>query len=135
VPLLTQSFTLEFSRPDRIDMPSVAFTILPIDFGYFSLYRVPLLAGRDFSREFSEDKMAAANKSRLSAAIINETAMRALGYTNASAAIGQEVQSADAGFQQRRHRVIGVVPDSARFGTWPGATKHLHHRPRNVQRS
>ena len=110
VPLLTQSFTLEFSRPDRIDMPSVAFTILPIDFGYFSLYRVPLLAGRDFSRELV-NKMAAANKSRLSAAIINETAMRALGYTNASAAIGQEVQSADAGFQQRRHRVIGVVPD------------------------
>ena len=72
---------------------------------------MPLLAGRDFSREFTEDKMSAANKSRLSSAIINETAMRALGFADASAVIGQEVQSADPGFPERRHRVVGVVPD------------------------
>lgn len=111
VPLLTQSFTLEFGRPDWVDRPSVAFNILPIDFGYFSLYRVPLLSGRDFSREFSEDKMSAENKSKLSSAIVNETAMRALGFTDASAAIGQEIRSTDTGFPERRHRVIGVVPD------------------------
>ena len=115
-PLLTQSFTLEFGRPDWADRPSVAFNILPVDFGYFSLYQVPLLAGRDFSREFSEDKMSAENKSQLSSAIINETAMRALGFTDASAAIGQEIRSTDTGFPERRHRVIGVVPGfSSRF--------------------
>jgi len=111
VPLLTQSFSLEFSRPDRVDLPPVSFNILPIDFGYFDLYRVPLLAGRDFSREFTEDKMSAANKSRLSSAIINETAMRALGFADAASVIGQEVQSADPGFPERRHRIVGVVPD------------------------
>ena len=63
VPLLTQSFTLDFSRPDWTDRPSVAFTILPVDFGYFGLYQVPILAGRDFSRDFSEDKMSAENES------------------------------------------------------------------------
>ena len=111
VPLLTQSFTLEFARLDRIDMPATAFNILPIDFGYFGLYHVPLLAGRDFSRNFSEDKISADNKSRLASAIINQTAMRALGFTDPSAVLGQEIQSSDPGFPERRHRVIGVVPD------------------------
>ncbi len=111
VPLLTQSFTLDFSRPDWTDRPSVAFTILPVDFGYFGLYQVPILAGRDFSRDFSEDKMSAENKSRLSAAIINETSMRMLGFADAAAAIGQEVRSMDTGFPERRHRIVGVVPD------------------------
>jgi putative ABC transport system permease protein len=37
--------------------------------------------------------------------------MRALGFTDASAAIGQEIRSTDTGFPERRHRVIGVVPD------------------------
>jgi putative ABC transport system permease protein len=111
VPLLTQSFNLEFARPDKTDLPATAFNILPIDFGYFNLYRVPLLAGRDFSREFTEDKLSAQNKSRLSSVIINETAMRALGFTDPGAAIGQEIQSTDPGFPERRHRVIGVVPD------------------------
>jgi putative ABC transport system permease protein len=111
VPLLTQSFTLDFGRPEWTDRPSVAFTILPIDFGYFGLYRVPILAGRDFSREFTEDSLSAENKSRLSAAIINETSMRALGFSNPSAAIGQEIHSTDDGFPARRHRIIGVVPD------------------------
>jgi putative ABC transport system permease protein len=111
VPLLTQSFTLDFARPDWTDRPSVSFTILPIDFGYFGLYRVPILAGRDFSHDFAEDKLLATDKSRLSSAIINVTAMRALGFTDATAAIGQEIQSTDPGFPARRHRVIGVVPD------------------------
>ncbi|HET7880862.1 MAG TPA: ABC transporter permease [Acetobacteraceae bacterium] len=111
VPLLTQSFSLEFSRPERVDLPAVSFNILPIDFGYFGLYRVPLLAGRDFSREFAEDKLSPTNKSRLASAIVNETAMRALGFTDPSAVIGQEVQSADPSFPERRHRIVGVVPD------------------------
>jgi putative ABC transport system permease protein len=111
VPLLTQSFTLDFGRPDQTDRPGITFNILPVDFPYFSLYRVPLLAGRDFSSDFSEDKLPAENKSRLSSAIINETAVRALGFANAPAAIGQEVRSTDEGFPERRHRIVGVVPD------------------------
>ena len=101
---------MEFGRPDWVDRPSVAFNILPIDFGYFSLYRVPLLAGRDFSREFSEDKMSAENKSKLSSAIVNETAMRALGFTDASAAIGQEIRS-------DRYGVSGAPSPRHRRGT------------------
>jgi putative ABC transport system permease protein len=111
VPLLSQSFTLEMGRPDRADRPPAAFTIMPIDFGYFGLYKVPLLAGRDFSRDFSEDRLPADNKSRLSSAIINESAMRALGFSDAAEAVGLEFRSTDPGFPERRHRAIGVVPD------------------------
>ena len=111
VPLLTQSFMVDFARPDWAYRPSVTFNILPVDFGYFGLYHVPILAGRDFSSDFSDDKLSADKKSRMSAAIVNETAMRALGFAGAAAAIGQEIRSADVGFPERRHRIIGVVPD------------------------
>jgi putative ABC transport system permease protein len=110
VPMLTQSLTLDFGRPDRADRPSVAFNVMPIDFGYFGLYRVSLIAGRDFSRDFSEDKMAT-DKTRLSGAIINQTAMRTLDFANPAAAIGHEIHSVDPGIPERHHRIIGVVPD------------------------
>jgi len=111
VPMLTQSLALDFGRPDRADRPSVAFNVMPIDFGYFGIYRVPLLAGRDFSRDFTEDKMAATDKTRLSGAIINQTAMRALDFASPSDAIGHEIHSVDPGIAERHHRIIGVVPD------------------------
>lgn len=111
VPLLTQSLGMDFGRPDRADRPSVGFNVMPIDFGYFDIYRVKLLAGRDFSRDFTEDKMSATDKTRLSGAIINITAMRALDFANPSAAVGQEIHSVDVGFPERHHRIIGVVPD------------------------
>ena len=100
----------DFIRPGQSDGQSVNFTIQPVDFGYFGVYRVPLLAGRDFSRDFVEDKVSADDKSRLSSAIINETALRSLGFADASAAIGQEVKSTDPAFP-RRYRIIGVAPD------------------------
>ncbi|HEY2531829.1 MAG TPA: ABC transporter permease [Xanthobacteraceae bacterium] len=110
LPLWHYSLTTDFVRPGQSKGQSVNFTIQSVDFGYFGVYRVPLLAGRDFARDFVEDKVAADDKSRLSSAIINETALRALGFTDASAAIGQEVQSTDSG-SPRRHRIIGVAPD------------------------
>ncbi len=101
---------MDFTTPDRGDGQAVNFTMQPVDFGYFGVYRVPLLAGRDFSRDLVEDKLAADDKSRVSAAVVNETAARALGFANASAAIGQEIKSTDPAVP-RRHRIIGVAPD------------------------
>jgi putative ABC transport system permease protein len=110
VPLLAQFYTMDFARADRSDLPSVSASIQPVDFGYFGLYHVKLLAGRDFAREFAEDKMNAEDKSRLSGVIINETARRALGFADAAAAIGRELEGIDPGFS-RHHRIIGVAPD------------------------
>ncbi len=110
LPLWSNMLRTDFVRPGYSDRQPVNVTIQPVDFGFFGLYRVPLLAGRDFSRDFAEDKLAADDKSQLSAAIINETALRALGFADASAAIGQEIQTTDPEYS-RHHRVIGVAPD------------------------
>jgi putative ABC transport system permease protein len=101
---------MDYTRPERGDGQAINFTMQPVDFGYFGVYKVPLLAGRDFSRDFADDRIAADDKSRLSAAIINEHALRALGFANTAAAIGQEIRGTDPTVP-RRHRIIGVAPD------------------------
>ena len=100
---------MDYMRPERASQ-TVNFTIQPVDYGYFSVYRVPLVAGRDFSRDFADDRISSDDKSRLSGAIINMTALHALGFANASAAIGQEIRTTDPA-ALRRHRIIGVAPD------------------------
>jgi putative ABC transport system permease protein len=100
---------MDYMRPERASQ-TVNFTMQPVDYGYFSVYRVPLVAGRDFSRDFVDDQISGDDKSRLSAAIINMTALRALGFDDASAAIGQEIRTTDPA-ALRRHRIIGVAPD------------------------
>jgi putative ABC transport system permease protein len=110
LPLWSNSLSGDFAKPGLSGRQSVSLTIQAVDFGYFGVYRVPLLAGRDFSRDFADGKAAADDKSRLSSAVINETALRALGFADASAAIGQEVQSIDSA-SPRHYRIIGVTPD------------------------
>ena len=110
LPLWSNFLRTDYVRSGQSDGQAVNFTIQPVDFGYFGVYRVPLLAGRDFSRDFVEDKVAGDKNSQISSAIINETASRAMGFTDVSAAIGQEVQSIDPG-SPRRLRIIGVAPD------------------------
>ena len=100
---------MDYMRPERASQ-TVNFTMQPVDYGYFSVYRMPLVAGRDFSRDFVGDQISGDDKSRLSAAIINMTALRALGFDDASAAIGQEIRTTDPA-ALRRHRIIGVAPD------------------------
>jgi putative ABC transport system permease protein len=101
---------MDYTRLEGGDRQAVNFTMQPVDFGYFGVYRVPLMAGRDFSRDFADDTIVAEDKSRLSAAIINESALRALGFANPAAAIGQEIRSTDPAVP-RHHRIIGVAPD------------------------
>jgi len=109
LPMWSNALRTDFIRPGR-SSAAVNATIQPVDFGFFDAYRIPLITGRDFSRNFVDDRVAADDKSRLSGAIINETALRALGFADAAAAIGGEVQTTDPGFE-RRHRIIGVAPD------------------------
>jgi len=111
VPMLTQSFTLDYRRTGLTDGQVVASNYMPIDFDYFSVYGLPILAGRDFSRAYAEDQIAHEDKTKLCSVIINQAEVRALGFADASAAIGQELQSEDPTFPLRRHRIIGVVPD------------------------
>ncbi len=110
LPLWSNMLKTDLVRPGRSDRQPVNVTIQPVDFGYFGVYRLPLLAGRDFSRNFAADKVTTDDTSRLGGTIINETALRAFGFAAPAAAIGQEIQATDSGFPHRL-RIIGVAPD------------------------
>ena len=110
LPLWSNFLRVDYIRPDQGEAQAINFTMQPVDYRYFSVYHLPLLAGRDFSPEFAEDRVAPDDKSRLSHIVINQTALHALGYADPAAAIGQEIKSADPD-TPRRHRIIGVAPD------------------------
>lgn len=70
-----------------------------VDHEFLTLYELELLAGRNFSKEMATDD---------SAAIINESAMKALGFSSPDEAIGKRLTSPEDEFI--RH-VIGVIRD------------------------
>jgi putative ABC transport system permease protein len=109
-PMWSNSLRTDFIRPGQNSAQAVNAAVQPVDYGYFGAYRIPLLAGRDFSRDFADDREAADDKSRLSGAIINQTALRAFGFADAAQAIGSELQTTDPGYP-RHHRIIAVAPD------------------------
>lgn len=80
---------------------NVTFRISTIfsDFDYLKTFQLTVVSGRDFSTALASDS---------SAAIINESAVRALGWTNASA-IGKKIRPALGDTKERT--VIGVVQD------------------------
>jgi putative ABC transport system permease protein len=80
------------------DMQIAPMDLYYVDFNYIGQYKMKLAAGRDFSRQFSTDTTQAM--------ILNESAVRLLGYTKASEAIGRH-------FAQwgREGLIIGVVKD------------------------
>jgi putative ABC transport system permease protein len=69
-----------------------------IDFDFFETYGIPIVAGRDFSRDHPTDANAAF--------IINETAVRQLGWESPEEAVGKPMNAGD-----RPGQIIGVVAD------------------------
>jgi putative ABC transport system permease protein len=110
VPQPTGDVASEFDRPAQPDRPKLSLKTLSIGFGFFPIYGLNLIAGRDFARDHAEDMVAADDLDRVSSAIINQTAMHALGFTDADAALGQEIATGEAEVPHRL-RIIGVAPD------------------------
>lgn len=81
---------------DNIFMPWIS-----VDYDYLSAMKMPLVAGRDFSKTTGTD--------HLQAFILNESAVRSLGWTSAEA-IGKEFVRGDSKAGKRGH-IIGVVKD------------------------
>jgi len=74
---------------------------LPIfltDFTFMKQYNIPIVAGRNLSAQYAADTTESM--------IINETALRKLGFNNAEEAIGVKV-----GMYPRNGRVVGVYKD------------------------
>ncbi|MBS1745880.1 MAG: ABC transporter permease [Bacteroidetes bacterium] len=68
-----------------------------VDYDYVKTLGMQIIQGRNFSKDFGSDS---------SAIIINETAMKLLGFTNP---IGQKIYNTDNDGQQSSYHIIGVV--------------------------
>ena len=82
--------------------PKVNYTLrhLSVDFDYFKYYGPKIIAGRTFSRDFATDNKGV---------ILNEAAVRELGYTKPEDAIGEPLHANQD--QIDTVHVIGVVAD------------------------
>ena len=95
-----------------LDGQDVTLSYAPIDFGYFELYEVPVVAGRIFSEQFATDSdPSAENTSRRASIVFNESGARKLGFSNASEAIGYLLRPSGMREEDLHLEIIGVVAD------------------------
>jgi len=76
---------------------------------FFATYDIPLVAGRLFSREIAGDRMAGKDAESVNV-VINELAVKNLGFAGADAALGQRFYDINSEGKFREYLVIGVVP-------------------------
>jgi putative ABC transport system permease protein len=96
-----------------------AMDIGAIDHGFFELYGVKPLAGRLFSQAHPEDEAPTKPPYLPKTIVINESAARALGYSQPALAIGKFMRPQGQG--QGPIQIIGVVPDVTFDLKHPGA--------------
>ncbi|MEM6645246.1 MAG: ABC transporter permease [Bacteroidota bacterium] len=87
-----RGFTLVHSL-DGTDDKKVNFNVPRVDDGLLSTFNIPLLAGRNISNDV---------QARSLEGLVNETAMRAMGWATPEDALEQEIGN---------YRIVGVVPD------------------------
>lgn len=95
-----------------------------VDYGFFAAYNMQLITGREFDRRMTSDQLKD-NESDVPAAasvVLNESAVRQLGYASPDAAIGQIIR-ADVSGGLHDLTIVGVARDvyfrSIRFGIRP----------------
>lgn len=91
-------WTNEFKRKEASEYEKSIFSIVSVDDDYIPCYGIDLIAGRNFSKEKISDYG--------NTVIINETALKVLGYNSAESAVNHEVQ---VGVDFKK--VIGVIRD------------------------
>ena len=94
--LLNSMGTTVFDGDKKIQV-SFRVAMQEVDYDFLKTYQIKLSAGRDFSKEFATDDSLAF--------ILNETAIRKLGWT-AEQAIGKSIN-----YGYRKGKIIGVVQD------------------------
>ncbi|CAN5916586.1 ABC transporter permease [soil metagenome] len=85
-------------KGDSLAPTTAAIKDLRVDHDFIPAYEMELVAGRNFSRAFGTDDSTAF--------ILNEAALRAIGWNSPQEAVGQLF-----GYGQRQGQVIGVVRD------------------------
>jgi len=93
------------------------YQIVGIDDDFIPLFNLELLAGRNFSKEFITDKMGL---------ILNQTAVKWMGFKDATSAIGQKVN-----YWEEIFTIVGVIKDyhqeSPKLEIEPHIYRYLPH--------
>jgi len=86
-----------------------------VGYGFMEAYDIKPLAGRTFNREYGTDaiEQIPRDEDRIGSGslIINETAMRSLGYSEPEQAIGKVLQGGIGGMGTHDLTIVGVTPD------------------------
>ncbi|CCH51942.1 protein of unknown function DUF214 [Fibrisoma limi BUZ 3] len=108
VPGIEILWTNGFRRLDRSDVPSNTLYITSVDYEFLDAYDIKLVTGRNFSKTFGTDRKGA---------LLNETAVKLLGFNGAADALGKKIRSGDT------LEIVGVVKDyhqqGLQKGHWP----------------
>lgn len=96
---LSRSFN--FKRVGSNEEKGVTFSRMPVDDDFFETYKIPVIAGRNFLPGDSNP-----DGSKVKNAILNESAVKLLGFANAAEAAGQKFV-----FNRKEWEIVGVVSD------------------------
>jgi len=88
------------------------YQIVGIDYDFADLFELQWVAGRNFSRAFPADK---------DALILNETAVRWMGFPDATSAIGQQVD-----YWENIYTIVGVLKDYHQQSPKVGFEPHIY---------
>jgi putative ABC transport system permease protein len=99
VPGTAYNYWTQAAQPEEDLQQARSFAVMLGDEHYLPGFDIPLLAGRYFNPKLSHEKQKL---------ILNETAVKYLGFTNNESAIGQEIRTGDA---DQPKEIIGVVAD------------------------
>ena len=125
------SFFTPVDRPSAPDDDGVILNYHHVDYGFFEAYGMELVAGREFAPVHGVDRLSdnASETPAQGSVIVNESALRRLGYTSAAAAIGGVLRANLARGGLHDLTIVGVARDvyfrSIRFGIRPSV--FLHH--------
>jgi putative ABC transport system permease protein len=86
----------------HVEQDNIFIDWVSVDYDFIQSMKIPLVAGRDFSKAIGTD--------HLQAFIINESAVRSFGWKNAEDAIGKDMVRGDSRTGKKGH-VIGVIRD------------------------
>jgi putative ABC transport system permease protein len=86
----------------HVEQENIFIAWASVDYNFIETMKMPLVAGRDFSK--------AAGTDHLQAFIINESAVRAFGWKNAVDALGKNITRGDSHTGKKGH-IIGVIKD------------------------
>jgi len=100
-----------------------------VGFGYMEAYEIEPIVGRTFNKNFGSDQIVPvpADEERIGIGglMINESAVRALGYTSTDQVIGKTLQAQIGRSGTHNLSVVGVIPDiyfrSIKHGIRPSA--------------